>query len=116
VISLIPLVNSTWSIYGLILLSAVFASPIYPASLALAADITSEGERGTVMGFMMTSSNLAGALGSLVAGLIVSIVSAPGAGFAYSFAPALLVGLVGYFLFDTNVSNKSPGDSKDETI
>lgn len=115
-ISLIPLVNSTWAIYSLVLLSAVFASPIYPTSLALAADITSEDERGTAMGFMMASSNLAGALGPLVAGLIVSIVAAPYAGFAYSVIPALLVCLISYFFFDTNISNKSSGDSKNETF
>ena len=94
-ISLIPLMTNTLSIYGLILLTSIFASPIYPTSLALAADISSKDERGTAMGFMMASSNLAGALGPSIAGLIVSVAAVPSAGFAYCFVPALLVGLIG---------------------
>jgi MFS family permease len=103
-ISLIPLTTNTLSIYGLILLTGIFASPIYPTSLALAADISSKNERGTAMGFMMASSNLAGALGPSIAGLIVSMAVVPSAGFAYCFIPALLVGLIGRFFLNRSVS------------
>jgi len=103
-ISLIPLMTNTLSIYGLILLTSIFASPIYPTSLALAADISSKDERGTAMGFMMASSNLAGALGPSIAGLIVSVAAVPSAGFAYCFIPALLVGLIGRLFLNKSVS------------
>lgn len=103
-ISLIPLTTNMLSIYGLILLSSIFASPIYPTSLALAADISSKNERGTAMGFMMASSNLAGALGPSIAGLIVSVAAVPSAGFAYCFIPALLVGLIGRLFLNRSVS------------
>lgn len=103
-ISLIPLTTNTLSIYGLILLTSIFASPIYPTSLALAADISSKDERGTAMGFMMASSNLAGALGPSIAGLIVSVAAVPSAGFAYCFIPALLVGLIGRLFLNKSVS------------
>lgn len=113
-VSLIPLASSTWSIYGLMLLSGAFASPIYPTSLVLAADVSSKDERGTAMGFMMASSNLAGALGPSIAGLIVSMAAVPSAGFAYCFVPALIVSLVGQLFLAANVSLPSRTGVKDE--
>jgi MFS family permease len=107
-VSLVPLVNSTWLIYGLMVLSGVLASPIYPTSLALAADLSSKDERGTAMGFMMASSNLAGTLGSSVAGLLASVAAAPSAAFAYSFVPAVAVGLTSQLFGANRAQSKQP--------
>jgi len=103
-VSLMALTSSIWLIFILMFLNAAFASPIYPTSLAMAAEVPPE-ERGTAMGFMLASSNLAGVLGPVIGGVIVSFLTIPTSGFAYSFIPALTVSVVGQLAFSRQTVN-----------
>lgn len=103
-ISSIALTSNTWLIFVAMLINAALASPIYPTSLALAAEVPQE-ERGTAMGFMLASSNLAGVLGPMLAGLIVSAATVPTAGFAYSFIPALTVSITSWLILSRRTIN-----------
>ena len=84
-------VDQKFLIYIFILLSGLFASPIYTAGMASVTTSVPEELRGKIVGAMSTVSTISSAIGAILAGQAVWIVGSAAGGFMFSFPLALAV-------------------------